>query len=154
MDLLSDFNLHGIIAGRTCASYNHPVSEEVEKLVLEFSDYNRRNGISEASVSRFNSELKKFMRYLNNNHIALDDLSESVVLSYLGIHIAEHRDTLRKDTRALRKFLAFFYAKNYTKEDLSLDVPPLKSLYHHRIPAVWPAEDVKKSSRSLIGGIQ
>lgn len=144
MDMLLDFNLHGIIRGRTCAHYNHPVSEDVEKLVLEFSDYNRLNGISEASVSRFNCELKKFMTYLSNNNIALRDLSESGVLSYLGIHIAQNRDSLRKDTRALRKFLAFFFEKGYTAEDLSKDVPPLKSLYHHRIPSVWDTVDVKK----------
>ncbi|MDD4439758.1 MAG: site-specific integrase [Tissierellia bacterium] len=144
MDLLLDFDLHGIIRGRTCARYNHPISEEVEKLVFEFSDYNRQNGISESSISRFNNELKKFMRYLSNNNIALNELSENTILSYLGIHIDQHRDTLRKDTRALRKFLVFFYEKGYTKEDLSKDVPPLKSLYHHRIPPVWDADDVKK----------
>jgi site-specific recombinase XerD len=84
------------------------------------------------------------MRYLDNHNIDLTNLSENAVLSYLGIHIAGHRDNLRKETRAIRKFLAFFYEKGYTKEDLSKDVPPLKNLYRHRIPSVWEAEDVKK----------
>jgi len=144
IDLLLDFNLHKIITGRTSARFNRPVSEEVENLVFEFSGHNRQNGLSEASVSRFNCEMKKFMRYLSNNNITLNNITESTVLSYLGIHIDEHRDTLRKDTRALRKFLAFLYEKGYTEEDLSKDVPPLKSLYHHRIPSVWGADDVKK----------
>ena len=144
MDLLADFNLHGIISGRTSARFNHPVSEEVEKLIHEFSEYTRQKGLSEASVSRFNNELKKFMQYLDNHRIELKNLSETVVLSYLGIHIGRHRDTIRKETRAIRNFLEFFYEKKYTEEDLSKNVPPLKNLYRHRIPSVWEADDVKK----------
>jgi site-specific recombinase XerD len=142
--MLNDFYLHRIFTREGRVQRKQAISKEAEELLLDFDKYNRDHGHSEQSVYRFSSDAKKILKYLYNNQIAVDVVTEKDAIDFLGTHVDYSRDTLKKMLFVMRKFLAFLHEKDYLKTDISGCVPSVGSIHNQKIPSVWKSDDVNK----------
>lgn len=144
VSMLNDFYLHKAFTKEGRNRRTQAISKEAEEFLLQFEQYNRGNGHSEQSVSRFSNDISKFLKYLDNNHIAVKDITDKTVVSYLGSKIDYAQDTIKKNLLVMRKFLKFLHTEGYLQADISHCVPSVRSIHNQNIPSVWNATDVTK----------
>lgn len=142
--LLNDYSLHSAFCSPKYLRGRLPLTPEFQSLSEQFGNDLRSVGISEATVYRRRRDLQKLFNYLHSNGLSVAQMSHDTVVDFLGGIINLSDDAVEHHRRTLSLFLNFLYRINYLKEDLSLNMPPKKSLKKSTFPSVWKREDVEK----------
>lgn len=150
--LLNDYYVHGAFLRARRLKGRLQLTPEYERLDAQFGEESRINGVSEATIYRRSSDLRKFFNYLFSNEIPISEIEQKTVVGFLGTIITMSDDAVEHHRRTLILFLNFLYRKGYLNEDMSLTMPAKRCLRKAPLPSVWNYEDVEKMLSAIDRG--
>ena len=150
--LLNDYYVHGAFLRARRLKGRLQLTPEYERLDAQFGEESRINGVSEATIYRRSSDLRKLFNYLFSNEIPISEIAQKTVVGFLGTIITMSDDAVEHHRRTLSLFLNFLYRNGYLNEDLSLTMPTKRCLKKAPLPSVWNCGDVEKMLSAIDRG--
>jgi len=142
--MIGDFQQHGVVSRRYMRSLSR-INEQVHLEVLDsFGLYCKTCDYSFTTQKSYQRITENFLSFLEARGRFVNDVSSSDLTGYVKTLMGYEYKTVEFTLCGMRAFLRFLHDREYLFEDLSGNLPCIRSRRQIRIPSVWEHDDLLK----------
>jgi site-specific recombinase XerD len=147
--MIGDFQQSGVVSRRYMRSLSRVNGQEHIELIETFSAHCKTCDYSVTTQKSYRRITENFLSFLEARGCSIKNIVAADLTEYVGTLMGYSYKTVEFTLCGTRVFLRFLHLTDYLSEDLSGNIPCIKSRKQTRIPSVWTHEDLQK----LIGTI-
>jgi len=140
--MIGDFQQHGVVSRRYLRSLSRVNEESHLDLLASFRKYCKGFDYSATTQKSYHRLTENFLSFLEAKKCFVKDVSPSDLTDYVKTLMGYGHKTVEFTMCGLRAFLRFLHSEKYLSEDLSGNLPGIKSRRQTRIPSVWAHNDL------------
>ena len=142
--MIGDFQQHGVVSRRYMRSLSR-INEQAHLEVLDsFGLYCKTCDYSFTTQKSYQRITENFLSFLEARGRFVNDVSSSDLTGYVKTLMGYEYKTVEFTLCGMRAFLRFLHDREYLFEDLSGNLPCIRSRRQIRIPSVWEHDDLLK----------
>jgi len=142
--MIGDFQQHGTVSRRYMRSLSR-VNEQRHLDVSEaFASSCTTCGFAVATQKSYRRITENFLSFMEARNRSLENVCVEDLTAYVRTLLGYSHKTVEFVLCGMRAFLRFLYEEKYLSDDLSGNLPGIKTSRQTRIPSVWPHDDLLK----------
>lgn len=135
------YKYHNIIPVNYCGHKKH-VSDENNKILLEYLAELKEKGRSELSLRNYRYHFVYFFNYLENNNLSIKNIKLEIVKDYINSLTNLSLSSKHDVCKHFKTLIKFLYDNSYINSDFSLLIPQTKLPKYSPIPSVWSKDEI------------
>lgn len=148
-NVITEYQTTGVIKFRSVRKY-YDFEGEIGKLILEFLDYRKLQGLSEDTLNSNRLYLHRFLDYLMANKVfCISNMDKLHILDFINGLGFYSKATIHCMLCSLRNFLRYLYDNQCTDIDFSYLIPKSSYKKEAHLPTTYTKDEVER----LIGAV-
>ena len=142
--MIGDFRQSGVVSRRYMRSLSRVNMQEHIELMETFGVHCKTCDYSVTTQKSYRRITENFLSFLEARSCTIKNIVATDLTEYVKTLMGYSYKTVEFTLCGIRVFLRFLHSAGCLSEDLSGNVPHVKSRKHTRIPSLWPHEDLQK----------
>jgi site-specific recombinase XerD len=142
--MIGDFQQSGVVSRRYMRSLSRVNQQEHSGLLETFSAYCKTCEYSVTTQKSYRRITENFLSFLEARGCTIKNIVATDLTDYVGTLMGYSYKMVEFTLCGTRAFLRFLHSTGYLSEDLSGNIPCIKSRKQTRIPSVWTHDDLQK----------
>jgi site-specific recombinase XerD len=142
--MIGDFQQTSVVSRRYMRSLSRVNRQAHLGLLETFSAYCKRCNYSVTTQKSYRRITENFLSFLEARSCTIENIVATDLTEYVKTLMGYSNKTVEFTLCGTRVFLRFLHSAGHLTEDLSGNVPCIKSRKQTRIPSIWIHEDLQK----------
>jgi len=150
--MIGDFQKHGAISRRYMKSLSRVNKQENLDLLEAFSLYSKGCDYSATTQKSYRRIVENFLSFMEARNCPIEKIVTTDLIDYVKTLMGYSHKMVEFTLCGTRVFLRFLHSEHYLIDDLSGNIPCIKSRRQIRIPSVWEQDDLLKLLNAIDRG--